>query len=63
MPEIEIRDTLDRRLKFLLACILISLAVLLGGLYFCQIYQGDKYVRLAYNNRLRLIRFAAPRIM
>ncbi|MBR1673027.1 MAG: penicillin-binding protein 2, partial [Fretibacterium sp.] len=26
-----------------------------------QIYQGDKSVRLAYNNRLRLIRFSAPR--
>ena len=54
MPEIEIRDILDGRLKFLLVLIL-------GGLYICQIYQGDKYVRLAYNNRLRLIRFAAPR--
>ena len=58
---VEIRDILDGRLKILLGCILVSLLVLLGGLYFCQIYQGDKYVRLAYNNRLRLIRFAAPR--
>ena len=59
MPEI--RDLLDDRLKFLLCCILASLLVLLGGLYFYQIFQGDKYIRLAYNNRLRLIRFAAPR--
>ncbi|MBR1671639.1 MAG: penicillin-binding protein 2 [Fretibacterium sp.] len=59
MPEI--RDLLDGRLKGLLTGILCSLLVLVGGLYYCQIYQGDKYVRLAYNNRLRLIRFAAPR--
>ena len=59
MPEI--RDLLDDRLKLLLGGVLGSLLVLLGGLYFCQIFQGDKYVRLAYNNRLRLIRFAAPR--
>lgn len=61
MPDLEIHDILDNRLKFLFAGILLSMAALIGGLYFCQIYQGDKYVRLAYNNRLRLIRFAAPR--
>ena len=59
MPEI--RDLLDNRLKVLLSCLLGSLLLLLAGLYYCQIYQGDKYVRLAYNNRLRLIRFTAPR--
>ena len=59
MPEI--RELLDSRLKALLGGILISMLLLLGGLYFCQIYQEDKYVRLAYNNRLRLLRFAAPR--
>ena len=47
--------------RSLLGCVLGSFLILLGGLYFCQIFQGDKYVRLAYNNRLRLIRFAAPR--
>ncbi|MCR4818875.1 MAG: penicillin-binding protein 2 [Fretibacterium sp.] len=59
MPEI--RDLLDNRLKALLGCLLGSLLLLLAGLYYCQIYQGDKYVRLAYNNRLRLVRFTAPR--
>ena len=59
MPEI--RDLLDYRLKMLLGGIFFSLALLLGGLYFFQILHGDKYVRLAYNNRLRLIRVSAPR--
>ncbi|MCR5346979.1 MAG: penicillin-binding protein 2 [Fretibacterium sp.] len=59
MPEI--RDLLEKRLKILLSCLLGSMLFLLAGLYYCQIYQGDKYVRLAYNNRLRLIRFTAPR--
>ena len=59
MPEI--RDLLDDRLKIMLGGIFLSLAVLAGGLYFFQILHGDKYVRLAYNNRLRLIRVSAPR--
>ena len=59
MPEI--RDLLDYRLKMLLGGIFLSLILLLGGLYFFQIFHGDKYVRLAYNNRLRLIRVSAPR--
>lgn len=59
MPDI--RDQIDVRLKMLLGCVLASLSVLFAGLYFYQIYQGDKYIRLAYNNRLRLVRTAAPR--
>ena len=39
----------------------LSFLILISGLYFCQIYQGDKYIRLAHNNRLRVMRFAAPR--
>ena len=56
--EIEI---LDSRLKFFLYSITFSMLILIGGLYFCQIYHGDKYTRLSYNNRLRFVRFAAPR--
>ena len=59
MPEI--RDLLDGCLKIMLGGIFLSLAVLVGGFYFFQILHGDKYVRLAYNNRLRLIRVSAPR--
>lgn len=59
MPEI--RDLLDARLKILLYGIICSLGILFTGLYFFQIIHADKYVRLAYNNRLRLIRFSPPR--
>lgn len=59
MPEI--RDHLDARLKVLMYCVLGSLGMLLTGLYFFQIIHADKYVRLAYDNRLRLIRFSPPR--
>lgn len=59
MPEI--RDLLDGRLKILLYMFFFSLAILFTGLYFFQIVHADKYIRLAYNNRLRLIRFSPPR--
>lgn len=54
-------EILDSRLKLFLYGMTLSLMIIIGGLYFCQIYQGDKYIRLAHNNRLRLIRSAAPR--
>ncbi len=59
MPEI--RDLLDGRLKILLYMFFFSLAILFTGLYFFQIVHADRYIRLAYNNRLRLIRFSPPR--
>ena len=58
---LEIRDTVDERLKIFLYGIFISLGVLFCGLYFFQVIQADKYVKLAYNNRLRLIRHFPPR--
>lgn len=54
-------EILDNRLKLFLYCMTLSFLILISGLYFCQIYQGDKYIRLAHNNRLRVMRFAAPR--
>ena len=54
-------ELLDSRLNNFRYLMFGILAILVGGLYFCQIRQGDKYIRLAHNNRLRLIRFAAPR--
>ena len=54
-------ELLDSRLKLFLGGISLSVAALIIGLYFCQIYQGDKYIRLAHSNRLRMIRFPAPR--
>lgn len=54
-------EILDSRLKFFMYGITLSLSILISGLYFCQIYQSDKYIRLAHSNRLRMIRFPAPR--
>ena len=54
-------EILDSRLKLFIYCMTLSMFILIGGLYFCQIYQGDKYIRLAHSNRLRVMRFAAPR--
>ena len=54
-------EVLDSRLKLFIGCMAVSVAILITGLYFCQIYQSDKYVRLAHSNRLRMIRFPAPR--
>ena len=54
-------ELLDSRLKIFQWSIILSVLILSCGLYFCQIYQGDKYIRLAHSNRLRMIRFPAPR--
>jgi len=58
---LERRDILDQWLKIFLYGTFVSLLVLLAGLYYHQIIQADKYVRLAYSNRLRVIRHVAPR--
>ncbi|MDR3264919.1 MAG: penicillin-binding protein 2 [Synergistaceae bacterium] len=57
----EIHDLLDNRLKILMYAIFASLGILFTGLYFFQIVHADRYIRLAYNNRLRMIRFSPPR--
>ena len=54
-------EIIDSRLKLTLYLMLLSIMILVGGLYLCQIYQGDKYIRLAHSNRLRMIRSPAPR--
>ncbi len=41
--------------------VLFSMLFLAGGLYYFQIVNSDTYVRLASNNRLRLIRFPPVR--
>jgi penicillin-binding protein 2 len=58
---LETRDVLDARLKALLYGVFVTLAMLFVGLYFFQVVHADKYIRLAYGNRLRLIRFSPPR--
>ena len=54
-------EIIDGRLKFFMYSITLSMFILLGGLYLCQIYKGDQYIRLANNNKLRVMRFPAPR--
>ena len=54
-------EILDSRLKLFVYGMTLSFLFLMSGLYLCQIYQGDKYIRLAHNNRLRIIRSPAPR--
>ncbi len=54
-------EILDSRLKFFIWSIIFSFLILISGLYLCQIHHGDKYINLAYSNRLRLVRFSAPR--
>ena len=55
------RRTLDFRVRVLRTFVLGTLACLGLGLYSFQIIQGDKYIRLAAENRLRLIRTTPPR--
>ena len=54
-------EVIDDRLKLFSYLMLLSMVILVGGLYSCQIAQGDKYISLAHGNRLRMIRTPAPR--
>ena len=57
----DLRLLMNLRLKQLRWAIFLSLLILGGGLYYFQIAHGDAYIRLATNNRLRLIRFPPVR--
>ncbi len=59
MPDF--RPVLNQRLKYWRICVLFSMLILAGGLYYFQIVNSDTYVRLASNNRLRLVRFPPVR--
>lgn len=50
-----------RRLRFLQSAVVVSFFLLAAGLFFFQIVQGDDYVKLASNNRLRILRILPPR--
>lgn len=58
---IDVRRKLDNRLRIWLAVMVASLIVLLLSLWFFQILRTDKYVSLASENRLRMIRFPPVR--
>lgn len=49
-----------RRLRFLQSAVVVSFFLLAAGLFFFQIVQGDDYVKLASNNRLRILRILPP---
>lgn len=57
------RRCLDSRVAGVRIFVVMTLAVLCGGLYTFQIAQADKYIRLAAENRFRLIRSSPPRGM
>lgn len=50
-----------RRLRFLQSAVFVSFLLLASGLFFFQIIQGNDYIKLASNNRLRILRITPPR--
>ncbi|MCC8177565.1 MAG: hypothetical protein LIO38_00385 [Cloacibacillus sp.] len=50
-----------RRMRFLQAAVFVSFMLLVTGLFFFQVVQGDTYVKLASQNRLRILRILPPR--
>lgn len=56
----EIRPRVDSRVLVIRWLIVCSIWFLVGGLFFFQIRNADRYVQLAMNNRLRVIRI--PRV-
>ncbi len=51
----------ERRIRFLQLAVLATIALLLLGLFFFQVIRANEYVRLASQNRLRILRMAPPR--
>lgn len=54
-------DFLRRRAMFSSVVLVFFFAVLISRLWFLQIQQGDRYRKLADNNRVRYLEIAAPR--
>ena len=52
---------MERRLQFLRAVLALTFILLVAGLAFFQIIRRDEYVRLASQNRLRILRITPPR--
>lgn len=58
---VDIRRDIDKRLRIWLLLMLGALMVLVVALWFFQILRTDRYVSLASENRLRMIRFPPVR--
>lgn len=54
-------DEYESRLKILSAAMVLVIVVLIARVGFLQVYEGDKYMRLADGNRIRVIPNVAPR--
>ena len=52
---------MERRLQLLRAVLLVTFILLGTGLAVFQLMRGDEYVRLASQNRLRILRISPPR--
>lgn len=61
MPKRYDRMDTERRLNFIQALTLLTLALLTAGLAFFQLIKGDNYVSLASQNRLRIMKIMPPR--
>ncbi|MBP8684989.1 MAG: penicillin-binding protein 2, partial [Synergistaceae bacterium] len=61
MSSRQARFDIDRRIRFLQFMVLFTVAVLLMSLFFFQVIKANEYVRLASQNRLRIIRMSPPR--
>lgn len=61
MSNRQARFDIDRRVRFLQCIVLGTVALLLVGLFFFQIMMANEYVKLASQNRLRIIRISPPR--
>ena len=61
MSNRQARFDIDRRIRFLQFMVLFTIAMLIMSLFFFQIIKANEYVRLASQNRLRIIRMSPPR--
>lgn len=61
MSNRQARFNIDRRIRFLQLIVLSTVGMLLMSLFFFQIIRANEYVRLASQNRLRIIRITPPR--
>jgi len=52
---------IDFRLHVWRVLVIVVFLILLGGLFFFQIAQGDRYIQLATENRFRLLQISPPR--
>jgi len=61
MPKGIERADVDRRLLYLRNIFVFTLSLLILGLGYFQLVRGDRYIELAADNRLRMIRLNPPR--